>query len=239
MPYKNEILDAGKIKSIEHYKRGMNNKKLITMLRRRYENEYESGEYRCKNGNVNACNKYYNDVFRHLKKPYDMTIEDLYKYYEIIPYKPCWMLNISPDWKSQMLKGKIDTEDKIKLFREVMRDFYDDANRFTKMKYVLEGGKEGNFLHCHAVFELNDKKPNNISHLKKGNFLKSFRTIWDRHSRGTKWEGKVGSKYALQTTYLTSIEMLNDKMDYLIEEKKPISHQNHESFESIIINEWD
>ena len=103
MPYNNYILDAGNFLSIKHYKRGMNNKKIIYGLERRYANEYQSGEYKCQNGSPEVCNKYYNDVFRHLKQPWDMSKQDLYDYYNIIPYKPCWMLNISPNWKNERL----------------------------------------------------------------------------------------------------------------------------------------
>lgn len=245
MPYNNQILDAGNLLSISHYKTGMNNKKILGQLEQRYTNDYQSGEYRCHHGDPEQCNRYYQEVFRFLKKPWDMTKQDLYDYYNIIPYKPCWMLNISPAWKGEMLlsDSKAFTDKKIAFLRRVMRFFTDDAQRFTKVRYVMEGGKQGNFLHIHAIFELNSNKPNNINHLKKGNFLKSFRTIWDRCAQSEKhsrqWEGLVGSKYALQTTYLTTKEMLNDKMDYLVETKKPISHQNHDSFKSIIVDEWD
>ena len=99
MPYKNEILDAGELKSIRHYKRGMSNKKILNELTKRYELEYVSCELRCSNGSIDQCNKYYEEVFKHMKQPWDMTKNDLYKYYKIIPYKPCWMLNISPNWK--------------------------------------------------------------------------------------------------------------------------------------------
>lgn len=182
---------------------------------------------------------------KNMTPPWEMTKKDLFSYYNIIPYKPCWMLNISPDWK--LTEGTLRnghhfnndtcvTAKMVSHLRKTMNDFYRDANRFTKMKYVIEGGKEAKFLHVHAVFELNEDKPNNIAHMKKGNFLKSFRTIWNKDK---KWDGLVGSKYALQTTYLTTKEMLQDKLDYLIEEKKPLSHQNHEHFKSIVVGEWD
>ena len=171
--------------------------------------------------------------------PWEMTKKDLYSYFKMIPYKPCWMLNISPDWKltgGTLKANTMPTTKMVAHIRKTMNDFYQDANRFTKIKYVIEGGKEAKFLHVHAVFELNMDKPNNIAHMKKGNFLKSFRTIWNKDK---KWEGLVGSKYALQTTYLTTKEMLQDKLDYLIEEKKPLSHQNHSDFKSIVVGEWD
>ncbi len=172
----------------------------------------------------------------------EMTDEMIADYYKIKPFKPYWMLNISPNWKGEKCRLSVDTARRIKFISEVMELFYDDAKRFSKVKYVIEGGKEGDFLHVHAVFELNAKKPNNILHMKKGNFLKSFRTIWNRHASEVcpKWEGHVGSKHALQTTYITSQEMLQDKLDYLVEDLKPISHQNSSDFKSIEKSiDWD
>lgn len=252
MPYKNQILDDGELKSIKHYKRGMNNKKERAGLESRYEYEYTQSARRAGEGQhskdatemeIYHANKHYQDVHRHLVPPHEMTTTMLYEYYNIIPYRPCWMLNISPNWKGPKCGKNIETCRRVSFIREVMNLFATDADRFTKMTYVIEGGKEGNFIHVHAIFRLNHMKPNNLAHMKKGNFLKSFRTIWDSACRGrdiyNKWEGAVGSRYALQTTYLTTQEMLNDKLDYLIEEKKPISHQNHPDFKSIKVGEWD
>lgn len=219
------ILDEGILKSIDHYK--MNKKDSFKELDRRYELEYFGAEEGVQNKMVS---------------PWDMRKADLFAYYKIVPFNHHWMLNISPDWKGEDCKLGVATARKIKFISEVMELFYDDARRFSRVKYVLEGGKEADFLHVHAVFELNAKKPNNILHMKKGNFLKSFRTIWNRHASEVcpKWEGLVGSKYALQTTYITSEEMLQDKLDYLQEELKPISHQNNKGFKSIQKSiDWD
>lgn len=238
MPYKNKILDAGQLKSIDHYMSGISYKKEMQFLEDRYRGEYTILETKCREPPVEYANECYQKL-KGMTKPWDMTNKMLMEYYDFIPYRPCWMLNISPDWKGNKLKRNVDTAKKVAMVRRVMNIFYGDASRFTKMKYTIEGGKEGNFLHIHAVFELNIKKPNNINHMKKGNFLKSFRTIWNTENKDTKWEGLVGSKYALQTTFLTTKEMLNDKLDYLIEDKKPASHQNHPDFASIVVGEWD
>lgn len=240
MPYNYHILDEGELKYIEHYK--MTSK--ATILHDRLHDQYykhwwalfervDRGDRVC----VEELNK--------LTTPHNMTNKMLEEYYNQQPFQSCWMLNISPNWKQEekLLSNRAKTAKMVQFLREVIGLFYDDAKRFTKCKCVLEGGKEANFLHAHCVFELNKNKPNNISHMKKGNFLKSFRTIWDRHCQELKykdWEGLVGSKYALQTTYITSEEMLKDKLDYLIEENKPLSHQNHEDFKSIKMNwDWD
>lgn len=223
------ILDEGEIKSIDHYK--MNKKDSFKELDRRYELEYFGApeEVQCK-----------------MVGPWDMRKADLYAYYKIRPFNPHWMLNISPAWKGQSCeqrnKNGVATAKRVKFISEVMELFYDDARRFSRVKYVIEGGKEADFLHVHAVFELNAKKPNNILHMKKGNFLKSFRTIWNRHASEVcpEWEGLVGSKHALQTTYITSEEMLQDKLDYLVEDLKPISHKNSPGFKSIQKSiDWD
>lgn len=258
MPYQNKILDAGQLKSINHYNMYKHPNKWDLQCRYTeeyglyekqldYNLRYERGEFvdsaeQWKR--VNRCfhMRYEPNVTR-MKPMWELSDKELFEYYNIIPYKPCWMLNISPAWKGNPLKQNADTVRRVAFIREVMNIFYSDASRFSKMVYVMEGGKEANFLHIHAVFELNSDKPNNIAHMKKGNFLKSFRTIWDATARGrdiyNKWEGVVGSKYALQTTYLTTPQMLQDKLDYLIEEKKPPSHQNHPDFKSIRVGKWD
>lgn len=240
MPYNYHILDEGELKSIDHYKMTSKATVLHEKLYYDYEHMWTLLSRRVSRGDMGCY-----EEFKKLKSPCDINNKELELYYGVQPFNNCWMLNISPNWKQEekLMSNKAKTAKMVQFLREVLGLFYDDAKRFTKVKWVIEGGKEGNFLHCHCVFELNKNKPNNISHMKKGNFLKSFRTIWDRHSQELKykdWEGLVGSKYALQTTYITSKEMLQDKLDYLIEDKKPLSHQNHDDFKSINFDwGWD
>jgi hypothetical protein len=199
------ILDAGELKYIDHYK--MKDKRPIYYVRR-YQEEYIDSlelkeEYRLKSI-LEICEQNLN-----LEK-YCM------EYFNITKFENCWMLNISPDWKGNICL------DNIKHFKEVIRLFYKNTRRFSYVKYVLECGGEGNFLHCHSVFKLNPDKLGNMKSCYKGNFLKEFRSCWDRLG----YKGKVKNRYALQTTLITNKEMLQDKLDYLIEELKPESHKN-------------
>lgn len=199
-----KILDAGIIKNIEHYYMKNN---ILKNLEWKYEHSYQTYIWDMEHGKNPEP----------MIPPTEMSNADLYKYYDIKPFRPSWMLNISPNWK-----GRID-EHMIAHFKKVMDIFFHNCDRFTNATYVLECGGDGDFLHCHAVFKLNPKKPGNIASLKKGNFLKEFRSVWDRCGD---YKGLVKSRHALQTTLITREDMLEDKLNYLIEEKKPESHKN-------------
>lgn len=208
----NEILDEGIIKYIEHYK--MPNRKPMSFVRR-YEADYiDSLDLKEKMTHILEVDTK------------GLTLEEwCMNYYGQEKFNECWMLNISPDWK-----GKTIDRHMFKQFCKVMDLFHSNTRRFLSMDYVLECGGEGNFLHCHAVFKLNLKKPGNIKSLRKGNFLKEFRSCWDRCD--PRYKGLVKNRVALQTTFITNEEMLKDKIDYLTEELKPESHKNavHEFF---------
>lgn len=159
---------------------------------------------------------------------------DLHKYYNVKKFERSWMLNISPNWK-----GCIITRDMINFFIAVIDSFYNNCNRFTKMSYVLENGHGKDHLHAHIVFTLNIKKPGYMTSIKKGNILQEWRNCWNRLAKDNpsletltiddEWIDPVDlckSKYALNTCLLTSPEMLQDKLDYLVEDLKPESHQN-------------
>lgn len=178
-----------------------------------------------------------------MKHPDDMSKSDLNEYYGIVPFNRCIMLNISPNWK-----GKLQPEDLKwinKFIQAVMSNFYKNCNRFTKMKYVIECGSEGDFVHIHSVFELNPAMAkSNTACIRKGNLLGEFRKIWDRIAKldedSIGFVGYVKGKFALQTTLINNREILSDKLDYLIEDLKPISHKNAlHALYPIIVNQWD
>ena len=66
--------------------------------------------------------------------------------------------------------------------------------------------------------------------IKKGNILTNFRNCWDRNAKefeSTKgYLGLIKGKFALNGILIMNDEILQDKLDYLIEEKKSIGHQN-------------
>lgn len=170
----------------------------------------------------------------------NMSRTMLEKYYGVERFNKSWFLNISPDWKGKVFPSELPQE----LFlQEVMDEFYDNCNRFTKMKYVIECGSDGDFVHIHAVFELNPgMSKSNKTCISKGNILIEFRKCWDRIAKESSegYEGLVKGRHALQTTLINNAEILKDKLNYLIEEKKPFSHRNmtHPLY-PILIDRWD
>lgn len=172
---------------------------------------------------------------------------DLYDYYDEEKFTKAWMLNVSPNWK-----GVVITREMIEFFEGVINEFYENCNRFTKMKYVLENGHGKDHLHAHIVFTLNTKKPGYMTSIKKGNILNEFRNVWNRLikdnasledltiddewldpegyycTKRKKQIGLIDERCALNTCLLTSKGMYKDKIDYLKEELKPTSHKNDE-----------
>jgi hypothetical protein len=161
---------------------------------------------------------------------------NLYDYYDEEKFDKAWMLNISPDWK-----GVVITREMIEFFRGVIEEFYDNCDRFTKMKYVLENGHGKDHLHAHIVFTLNTKKPGYMTSIKKGNILNEWRNCWNRLANDNasidnmtvddEWVDAIDlckHRSALNTCLLTTKGMYRDKIDYLDEEKKPTSHKNDE-----------
>jgi hypothetical protein len=161
---------------------------------------------------------------------------DLYEYYGEEKFTKAWMLNVSPNWK-----GCVITREMIEFFEGVIDEFYENCNRFTKMKYVLENGHGKDHLHAHIVFTLNTKKPGYMTSIKKGNILNEWRNCWNRLADNNpsledltiddEWIDCIDlckHRSALNTCLLTSKGMYRDKIDYLDEELKPTSHKNDE-----------
>lgn len=150
---------------------------------------------------------------------------EILEFYGVKEFNRCYMLNISPNWK-----GK-NQEKMIPFLVRTMMDFYKDFGRWSKMKYVIECGKNGDFIHVHAVFEINKIKfKGTMTAIKKGNILTNFRNCWDRNAKefeSTKgYIGLVKGKHSLNGILIMNEEILSDKLDYLIEEKKSKGHQN-------------
>lgn len=178
-----------------------------------------------------------------MKHPDEMSKEALYKYYNILPFHRCIMINISPNWK-----GKIQMDDPqqvakaITLINELWDTIFDrDIKRYSRMRYVVECGSDGDFIHCHCVLELNPSMiKSTMNCIKKGNHLLEIRKIWDRLCKSKNgWVGYVGllkGRYALQSTLLNNELIRDDKLKYLIEDQKPFSHRNqaHPQFPELV-----
>ena len=166
--------------------------------------------------------KYRNDMFLQT-----IGIDTICDYLGIVPFYDSIMLNISPNWNLEGLEG-IEGKCQIEFLKLIIDKFL-DSPRFTKYKYVIECGKSGNHIHAHCVIELNNNmKKSNKTWISKGNHLRDLRTIWNKLNN--ECDGGYGdcikSRHALQCILIKNKDMLKDKLDYCIEEMKPLSHQN-------------
>lgn len=160
--------------------------------------------------------------------PNDISKADLYEYYGIIQFNRSLMVNISPNWKGKFMKGM---EGKKNFMKKVILKFFKNCDRFTKIAYTIECGSGADFTHAHLVLEFNPGKyKSTIKTHRKGNLMAELRKLWDKTARDLSlpFEGLLKGRYALQTTLINNREILEDKLNYLIEEEKPESHQNAE-----------
>ena len=71
-----------------------------------------------------------------MKEPEDMSEVDLHNYFDIEIFHDCVMFNISPNWKGEC--SSLEHRCRIEFLKIILDKFYNDANRFTKYKYVKE-----------------------------------------------------------------------------------------------------
>lgn len=175
-----------------------------------------------------------------MRAPEDMTNIDLHRYFGVEIFNDCIMWNVSPNWKGDC--SSMEHRCRIEFLKLVIDKFFHDCNRFTKHKFVIECGKDGNHTHAHCVFELNPKMKKQNETWMKSNIGRDFRTIWKKINEGIEggYEGMVDSCHALQKIILRKDYLRDDKLDYLIEENKPLSHQNanHEYY-PVLGGNWD
>jgi len=161
----------------------------------------------------------------------DNLKKSLFGAFGIIPFNPCVMINISPDWKD-----KIDPKDKRyqRLLNNTIYDYLNACNRYSKYRYALECGGEGNFLHAHIVAEINPALAKSVkTHINKGNHKYELIKAWKKNladcqlEKGVKGiEGFLKGKFSVQRILINEITMRDDKLAYLQEENKPEGHTN-------------
>ena len=147
--------------------------------------------------------------------------KSLYGFFNIIPFNPCVMINISPNWK-----GKIDPKDEAyqALLADTIQTYFNACNRYTKYRYCIECGGEGNFLHAHIVAEINpDLHKSVMTHINKGNHKYELIKAWKK-LKGD--EGLLKGKFAIQRILINNQNMRDDKLAYLEEKNKPDGHKN-------------
>ncbi len=139
------------------------------------------------------------------------------KYYNIIPFTPSVMINISPNWGDKC-RGK-----RIQCLKQLIDDYLSEG-WYDKWSYVIECGSEGNHIHAHMVAHMNVTRIKSCeSHIRKGNHTRQLQK-WARKIEGM---GGTIEGVSVQKSILRTETLVSDKMDYLIEEKKPQGHKNH------------
>lgn len=142
-----------------------------------------------------------------------LGIKDFIDYYS---------LNISPKWGSG-----IKVNDKVKYLKDLIKDILNNYDLFSDVAYAIECGHKGEHIHAHCVYEVNeDKLAKFRKSVKNGfNLTNQWCKLWDKRvPKGL--QGAIKGRHALQYYKVKTEEVLNDKLDYLIEEKKPESHKN-------------
>lgn len=154
-----------------------------------------------------------------------------------IPFNPSVMINISPNWKGKFGQDKLTDKIMIKKFIIVVEKYLKASNRYSKYKWNLECGGEGNHLHAHIVAEIRPGSYKSvITHLNKGNHSNEIRKIWDQTFRGEGYQRVCKGKHSIQRILLRNEELLKDKLNYLVEENKPEGHKNLKDL-NILMNE--
>jgi hypothetical protein len=173
--------------------------------------------------------------------------EEIYSYLgrEVpIPFNPSVMINISPNWKGKFnaisehgsgvdwLTNKL----MIKKFQIVIEKYLKASNRYSKWKYNLECGGEGNHLHAHIVAEIRPGSYKSVmTHINKGNHRNEICKIWDQ-TFPEGYQRVCKGKFSIQRILLRNEELLKDKLKYLIENEKPEGHKNLNDL-GILVNE--
>lgn len=164
------------------------------------------------------------------KKQYEYA----HKYLNIEKFIPFICINVSPNWKSINRSGK-PTDKTRAVFHEAIQRFGECSKRFVQLHYVLECGSEGNHLHAHIVAKINpDMEKTCITQLRKGNLSRSFRKFFTQACKDLDFAqnepegigGIVEGKFAIQFSLMRKKEFWVDKIDYLVEDRKPADHKN-------------
>lgn len=178
-----------------------------------------------------------NDNYRFSDNPYKdcvtkfWTKQEILDYMKIIPFTPSVMINISPNWNGKGIDRRTN-KCKITILKGII-DKYMKEGWYDKWNYVIECGSEGNHIHAHIVAHMNPQRLKSTeSHLRRGNHTRQLMKY------ANKVEGMAGmiEGVSVQKTILRTEELVKDKLDYLIEEKKPEGHKNLQVLEDCLIS---
>lgn len=153
---------------------------------------------------------------------------EIYEYLDVHPFKEAIMINISPDWKGKCNKQQIE------ILKKSVEVIGSNKNRFENYAYAIENGGNGDMVHLHCVLAFSEQQINNYKKHKNycnAGIYKEFKTAFKRSAE------VIRSNYSelnlmIDKKIIRNQDMLNDKLDYLVESRKPLSHQNkpHELF---------
>lgn len=147
--------------------------------------------------------------------------KDIYDYLGIIPFTPSVMINISPDWKSA--RDKMTNTTKCKRLTSIIEAYMLEGQRYDYYSFVIENGADGDHVHAHIVAHINPKLEKSVNtHLAKGNHTQQL-VKCAKKVKGM--EGTIKG-VSVQKIFLRTEEMVSDKLDYLVEERKPDGHKN-------------
>lgn len=168
-----------------------------------------------------------NDNYRYSENPYKESVLDFWKkqeildYMKIIPFTPSVMINISPDWNGENVDRR-STSCKINILKNLI-DSYMTEGWYEQWNYVIECGSDGEHIHAHIVAKMNNQRLKSVeSHLKKGNHTNQLK----KYANKIKGMRGMIKGVSVQKTFLRTEELVKDKLDYLIEDKKPLGHKN-------------
>lgn len=176
--------------------------------------------------------KFYMDKM-HLQDADDLALNfymfvgsnEIHNYLGIREFKNSLFITISPNWKDYTV-DIIKRRDLLKRFVEdVLFKVYED---FTDYAYAIECGKQGSHIHAHVVLEVKPHKWATVNGraTKNSNYKRSICRKWNEHMEGA--EGLLGSdgKYSIEIFKILEEKVMEDKLNYLIEDLKPIEHKN-------------
>jgi len=156
---------------------------------------------------------------REINNPYEFN--RIAKYYNIIPFTPSVMINISPDWNGEGVDRR-STQCKIQILKNLI-DSYMKEGWYEQWNYVIECGCDGEHIHAHIVAKMNTQRLKSTeSHLKRGNQTQQLK----KYAKKVKGMAGIIKGVSVQKTFLRTEELVKDKLDYLIEDKKPLGHKN-------------
>lgn len=144
------------------------------------------------------------------------------KLYDIKPFIHQYMINISPRWNSEHEPSNIE----IKLFRKCTLEYLNQGVKggwWESGFFTLESGGTGKHLHAHLVLKPNKEILKSVDSYMDGNHSSGFTKIFSKHMGEY---GECKGRFAIQKKVLRNEELIDDKIDYLLENMKEEGHKN-------------